>query len=178
MKQDDLNLIRSAKRGQVEAFTSLVRNYKNFVFRTAYGVIRNKSDAEDVTQEVFIKIHQSLSSLRDEFTFPTWIARITVRTAIDWVRQIGKGQESDLDTDRLTTVHDPHTSSDMRLDLEQALGQLSPEQRTILILRELQGFDYEKLAEILDIPIGTVRSRLHNARSQLRLILSNERGYA
>jgi len=178
LNQDDLNLIRAAKKGRAEAIVDLIRNYNNFVFRTAFGVLQNHLDAEDVAQEVFIKVHRSLKSLRDEKTFPTWIARITVRTALDFLNHSNKHQLTTLDPDRLQTVENSHEASELRLDIEQALGQLNHEQRTILILREFQGFDYEELAQILDIPVGTVRSRLHHARTQIRLILSGERGQA
>lgn len=173
MNQNDLDLIRNAKHGRTEAFATLINNYKNFVFRTAYGVLQNQHDAEDVTQETFIKVHRSLKNLHDEGTFPTWLARITVRTAIDWLRQSQRYQSSLLDMAPATTGDVSH--SDMRLDLEQALSLLTTNQRTIIILREVRGFDYEELAKILDIPIGTVRSRLHNARNHLRqLLLTNE----
>ncbi len=176
LNQNDVNLIRTAKRGHGEAFTMLVRNYKNFVFQTAYGVVRSKPDAEDITQEAFMKVHQSLKGLHDERAFPTWLARITVRTALDWLHRNEKHRLSPLDPDEI--AKDANHAAELRLDLEQALGRLNHEQRSILVLRELQGFDYEELSKILDIPVGTVRSRLHHARAQLRLLLANERGNA
>lgn len=174
MNQDDINLIRAAKRGHVNAFTDLVRNYHAFVYRTAYGVLQNQSDAEDVTQETFIKVHQSLKGLRDERTFPTWIARIAIRTALDVLNHHKRHAWTPLEAD--VVGHHPAVDpdADIRLDLEHAFKQLDEEHRMILTLREVQGFQYEELAQILEIPIGTVRSRLHNARHRLRLLLSGE----
>lgn len=175
MNDDDLKIIRAAKRGNEEAFSTLVKNYTSFVYRTAYGVVRNQTDAEDVAQDSFVKAHQALRRLRDERTFPSWLATITVRTAIDYVSRRERTQTITLDPERHATEQDVHSASDARLDVHQALDRLNPEQRTILVLREIQGFDYEELAQILDIPLGTVRSRLHHARAQLRLLLTNQR---
>lgn len=172
MNVDDLNLIRDAKHGNTEAFSRLVRNYYNFVYRTAYGVLQHNLDAEDVTQEVFIKVHQSLKRLREERTFPSWLARITVRTAIDSSQRAHYQRAGPLHEERdlpETAVH--HNQSFAYLELEEALKKLSEAQRLILVLRELHGFNYEELSGILEIPIGTVRSRLHNARRQLRSYL-------
>lgn len=176
MDRQDLILIQAAKRGLPEAFARLVHNYQDFVYRTAYGVLQNRTDAEDVTQETFIKVHRSLQTLRDEHSFATWIARITVRTALNWIEHQKKHRRSGWETDELTVADSTH-SSIQRLDLEQALKHLSAEQRSVLVLREVHGFNYEELAIILNIPVGTVRSRLHNARMQLRHLLSHERGH-
>ncbi|MCL6454317.1 MAG: sigma-70 family RNA polymerase sigma factor [Alicyclobacillus sp.] len=177
MNEADLDLIRKAKRGHLDAFTRLVHNYQNFVYRTAYGILRQPTDAEDVSQEVFLKVHQSLKQLRDERTFPTWLARITVRTAIDWKQRSSNQRAGPLDETRLATLHDPRDAAvHARLELHEALMRLTPLQRTVLVLRELHGLGYEEMAEVLGIPVGTVRSRLHNARAQLRAHLDEERG--
>lgn len=176
MNDEDRKLIQAAKQGQIDAFTKLVRNYKNFVFQTAYGVLQNRSDAQDVTQDTFIQVYASLKRLREERSFPAWIARITVRKALDFTDMNQKHRGLPLNAERFRTAEDVHKATDAKLDLEQALQQLNDDQRSILVLRELHGFDYEELAKILSIPIGTVRSRLHNARNQLRRILLSGRG--
>lgn len=173
MDEWDLALIRDVKTGNAEAFAALVRNYKTFVYRTAFSVVQNRSDAEDITQEAFIKVYKSLGMLRDEHTFPSWIAKITVRTALDWIGRMNRYPTVAMNVEQVTV--DPHQSTAVRLDMEQTLLRLSTDLRTVLVLRELHGFHYEELAEILDIPVGTVRSRLHHARLQLRLQLQDER---
>jgi RNA polymerase sigma-70 factor, ECF subfamily len=175
LNQNDINLIQTAKRGNIDAFTELVGNYKNFVFRTAYGVVQSRPDAEDVTQETFIKAYQSLKTLQNDRTFPTWLARIVVRTALDFVQRRQRQPTATLHPEMVTT-EDAHSQLDARMDLELALAKLSEEHRIVLVLREIQGFDYTELAEILNVPIGTVRSRLHHARAHLRGLLSGERG--
>lgn len=175
MNEEDLDLIRRAKRGHMDAFTILVRNYKHFVYRMAYGVLQNPYDAEDVSQEIFLKVHQSFKKLRDERTFPTWLAQISMRTSFDWIKRHKKHTKASLDPELVSEKKDMYAASDIRLDFERSLRQMDVELRTILILREIQGFDYEEIARILKIAIGTVRSRLHRARTQLRLLANGRR---
>lgn len=164
-------IIRRAKQGDLHAFSALVRNYKIYVYKTAFGILQNTLDAEDVTQETFLKVYQSLRSLRNDETFPTWIARIAVRKAFDLAKQNRRIQTFDPQIEQSRFIaHD--AIPDSRLEMEYALQRLSPEHRAVLVLRELQGWDYEQIAKVLEIPIGTVRSRLHHARTQLRQILS------
>lgn len=174
MEPDDLKLIRDAKQGDAQAFANLIRSYQNFAYKTVLGVLNNASDADDALQETFLKVHRALPNLRDERTFPSWLARIATRTALDLVRSRAHARTSyDDEIDKHTFV-DPGPQVDLRLDLQQALARLSPEHRTVLVLREVQGFDYAAIADILHIPLGTVRSRLFNARAQLRLQLESD----
>ncbi len=176
MNQHDLSLIRDAIRGGTEAFTILVRNYKDFVYRTVYAVLQNHADTEDVVQETFIKAYQSIKGLREERTFPSWIARIAVRTAFDWKKRGDRTRAAPIELEQIAAEHDPNKAARIRIDVENALRQMSSEHRVTLVLREFHGFDYEEIAEILNIPIGTVRSRLFSARSKLRKALEEERG--
>lgn len=175
LNPNDIDLIRNARKGSTEAFTAIVRNYKNFVYRTVFAILQNRQDTEDVAQEVFIKAYRSLAGLRDERTFPSWLAQIATRTALDWVQSKQKNQTIELDSEKFVVNDDIHRAANIRLDLENALGHLSEEHRMVTVLRA-DGFDYEEIAQILDIPIGTVRSRLHNARMHLRQLLQDERG--
>lgn len=174
LTEDDIRLIKSAKRGNMDAFSKMVSNYKNFVYRTAYGILNHKSDAEDVTQETFIKVYQSLKGLRDERTFPSWLAKITVRNALDWRERHRRHRTESYEESLVSSGLNPHHQSEIRMDLYQAMQRLGADHRTILILRELHGFSYDELAEILELPVGTVRSRLHHARLQLRDELNRE----
>ncbi|RIV29211.1 RNA polymerase sigma factor [Alicyclobacillaceae bacterium I2511] len=178
MDEQDLRLIRAAKRGDTEAFTTLVRNYKHYVYRTAAGVLRPGPDAEDAVQETFVKAFTSLRNLKEERTFPTWLATIAVRTSLNLLQKRKRFEAAVRDEDKLYTaaVPDPTGRVDTTLDLAAALARLSPEHRVILVLRELDGLDYKEIADVLDIPLGTVRSRLHAARLQLRSVWDGERG--
>lgn len=176
MSEREVQLIRAAKRGEGDAFSALVQSYKDRVFQTAYGILRHRLDAEDVAQEVFVKAFFSLPKLREEQAFGAWIVTITTRVALDILARRKRLESVWHDItqmlDRNSRGPDPvHT----RLVITEILDALSPEHRAALILREVQGFSYQEIADILDIPIGTVRSRLSTARAQMhRLLFADE----
>ncbi len=175
LEQADLELIRRARHGDPQAIETIVRNYQSFVYRTAYGILQNAADAEDATQEAFIRAFRSLGRLREDRTFPTWLARIAVRISLDMVQ--AKARRAQDPTEEIHgSVAGGEDAASLRIDLERALAKLSPEHRTVIVLRAFHGLEYDEIAEVLDIPIGTVRSRLHHARMQLRMHLSGERG--
>ncbi|MDP9729412.1 RNA polymerase sigma factor [Alicyclobacillus tolerans] len=176
MDFEDIHLIRKARRGDYEAFSCIVKNYQNYVYSTIYGILQNRVDAEDVTQETFIKAFQSLKKLQDERAFSTWLIRIAIRTAIDCLKAKQKWPSVELDSEKISTPHDPHPAIDTRMDIERALRELSEEHRIVTILRAVHELEYDEISVLLDIPIGTVRSRVHYARSRLREILKEERG--
>ena len=176
MNQDDIDLIRKARQGDLDAFNAIVKNYKYYVYRTAFGILNHPSDAEDVAQETFIKAYQSLPKLRDVRSFPAWLARIAVHTSSDFIKTSRRHQEVALDHNHHLASHDAHQLAQTQLDIQDAMVQLSEEQRTVIVLRMVQGMDYEEIAKNLDIPIGTVRSRLHHSRMRLRELLGEERG--
>jgi len=172
----DIHLVRRAKRGDSDAFETIVRNYQDFVYRTAYGVTQHHSDAKDVAQETFVKVFLSLKTLKEERTFPTWIARITARTALDWIEKHRRIRQSNVDLERLASKQSESQAAGTRIDLQRGMDSLSPEHRMVLMLRDVQGFEYEDISNILEIPIGTVRSRIHNARLQIRRELLGSEG--
>jgi RNA polymerase sigma-70 factor (ECF subfamily) len=179
LHDDHRQWIRAAQAGDKEAFTRLVRSYKDYLVRTAYTIVRDRGEAEDVVQEAFVKAFLSLTGLKDERAFPTWIATITTRLALDSIRR--RRPDVSLSVSEAVPYRDrgaaPASAAELRMDLAAALAKLSPEHRAVIALREIQGFDYREIADILGIPIGTVRSRLHTARMQLRnLLSSHERG--
>lgn len=170
MDEHHLRIIRSAKQGDEEAFAHLVQAYKDFVHRTAYAVLRNAGEAEDVFQETFIKVFLSLQTLNDERAFPSWLAKITTRVALDYraLRQRGISADSSAPMLDPELVASPTPGVDLRLTIEELMAELSPEHRATLVLREIHGLDYQEIADVLQIRVGTVRSRLHAARKQLR----------
>lgn len=176
MEELDILLIRRAKGGDTEAFTQLVHNYKHYVWQIALGALGDEMEAEDVTQEAFVRAFFSLSSLREEKTFPSWIATVTTRLAIDAVRR--KSRHIMTRTDELDVVDASTTRGfddvENRMVLLDLMQKLTIDERTVLVLRELQSLSYQEISEILRIPVGTVRSRLHNARQSLKRIIANQ----
>lgn len=177
---DDLALVERCRAGDVAAFEPLVEKYRQRVYRLAYNVLRDTEDAWDVAQEAFIRAYQALPSFRGQSAFYTWLFRITMNVASDRARQrAARGrafgtervEEEEWDrtlVDQSEAPDDSAARAEDRRRIEQALESLPERHRTIIMLSDLQGLSYREIAEVLGIPMGTVMSRLHNARRRLR----------
>lgn len=182
MKYDDRRLARLAGQGDQEAFARLVERYTGLVYSLAIQRVGNHHDAEDLTQTVFWKVWKALPSFREEAAFSTWLYRMTANTVTDFLRRRGR-REAPLsldDPDLPQTAHPGPTPTEQVQDTERrealyrAIDSLPEQARTILLLRELQGLSYEEIAAALDLPLGTVRSRLARARSALAKTLRDQ----
>jgi RNA polymerase sigma-70 factor, ECF subfamily len=183
VSDDDREVVRRVQEGETEAFEVLVEKYKRKTFRLAYGVLRDQEEALDVSQEAFVKAYRSLAKFKGESAFYTWLFRITMNLALDRRRQRAArarslgGQEVPPEEWERTAVS-PDTppdeeavSADRRARIDRALQSLPEHHRAIIILSDIQGLSYREIAEVLAIPMGTVMSRLHNARKRLRDVL-------
>ena len=165
------------------AFEPLVEKYRQRVYRLAYNVLRNSEDAWDVAQEAFIKAYQALPGFRGQSAFYTWLFRIVMNVAHDKARQRGAqgrafGTERVAEEEWERTMPDPGEEPDaaaaraeQRARIQQGLAALPEHHRAIIMLSDLEGLSYREIADVLDIPMGTVMSRLHNARKRLRVAL-------
>lgn len=186
-----LKVIRSAIKGDHQAFEQIVYTYEKKVYNIAYQMFGNSHDASDASQEVFIKIYQKLNQFKFDSAFSTWLHRISVNTCIDLYRK-KKRQNKDsfsIDKDIATEessvsfelVDSGQTPEEQILQNEQvsevreAIQELKEEQKTIIILRDIQGFSYEEIADILDCNIGTVKSRIARGRKSLKEIILKKR---
>ena len=186
MPADDRALILQARAGDQRAFRELVRRYQQKVYGIAFGMLRNADDAMDVTQEAFIKVHRYLDNFKGTSSFYTWVYRITVNLSIDHMRKHKKATVLDFDE---AIAHDEETPDEivpsttgmnpvknldrqeMRHMIDTALDTLSPAHRAVILMREVQGLSYKEIAEVTEISIGTVESRIFRARTKLRAIL-------
>ncbi len=191
MALPDLQLVERARGGDPEAFRELVVRYQRKVYAVALGIVKDRDLAWDVSQEAFVRVHQHLGEFRDEAAFPTWIHRITARLAVDALRKERPGRRSDvadvpepvlreaapgvLSTALGTDPRETVLRRELSGRITEALAALPEAHRTILVLRELDGLSYEELAERLDVPKGTVMSRLFHARKKMQALLA---GYA
>jgi len=176
VNHDDAQAIAEVLRGNAEAYEPLVLKYQDRLFNSLMQVARSREEAEDVAQEAFVQAYVKLDTFQQHSTFYTWLYRIAFNLALS--RRRRKRLEVSVEhtkeaaglepTDPGEAPEEQLNRSERQAQVHAALGRLSEEHRAILVLREMEGFPYETISEMLDLPVGTVRSRLHRARSQLR----------
>jgi RNA polymerase sigma-70 factor (ECF subfamily) len=177
----DHDVVDRVLAGDREAFGSLVRRHQRMVFNFMYRMVGERATAEDLTQDIFLKAYEALPGFRKGAAFSTWLFRIAHNHCLNALR--GKGREisvSALTKDSanpnpIATVRDATVSPDQRLErrelqavIQEKLAELTPEHRAVLVLRDIQGHSYDEIASALDLEGGTVRSRLHRARMELK----------
>jgi RNA polymerase sigma-70 factor (ECF subfamily) len=180
---DDQALVARCQAGDLTAFEPLVEKYRQRVWRLALRMVRDQEEAWDVAQEAFVRAWQALPNFKGQSAFYTWLFRITVNVASDRLRQRGArvrafGAEQVSEEEMARTMADSGaspadtaTQSDQRRRIMQGLAALPDHHRTIIMLSDLEGLSYREIAEVLQVPMGTVMSRLHNARRRLRDVL-------
>jgi RNA polymerase sigma-70 factor (ECF subfamily) len=159
--------VTRARTGDEAAFRWLLGRYRMRVVRLAAHVLRSGGDAEDVAQEAFLRAFRRLPDYRGTGRFSAWLFQITVRLCLDRRRSVRWQREVPEDAAPPAPAPNTHLP-DNRLLIETLLDRLSPPMRAALVLREIEGLEYDEIAETLQIPVGTVRSRLHSARAQFR----------
>lgn len=173
---EDFQLIEETLGGQPAAFGGLVCKYQDRLYNTLLHVLGHAEDARDVVQDAFVQAFLKLETFRHHSAFYTWLYRIAFNLAA--TRRRRRRITGSVDQAHESTGQEPADPHDGPTDLveqeerrrqvQAAIGQLNEEHRTVLVLRDIDGQSYEEIAEILELPIGTVRSRLHRARMQLR----------
>jgi len=187
---DDLTLVKRIKTGDQRAFKLLVERYQRKIYAVALGMVKDREEALDISQEAFVKVYKYLDHFKGDSSFYTWLYRITVNISIDALRkkQPLRGEQVELDEavkmdtaeanigalgSRLGT--NPQKSAlrkELAEKIQQALETVPEKHRAILLLREVEGMSYEDLSRTLKIPKGTVMSRLFHARTKVQKILS------
>lgn len=171
--------VRKARDGDKDAFGRLVDVFHMRVFRVAYGIVGRKEDAEDITQDTFIKAYKAIASLKSAGNFYSWLLRIGVNTSLNYKKSLGRRFLVALEdiAEPIDPVDTPDAVVERREDnrrINAVLAELSPEHRAVLALREFGGFSYEEIANVLSIPLGTVKSRMNHGRDRLRQLLAKE----
>ncbi len=188
--REDRELIERSRNGDREAFDELVRRYEKQAYNLAYRLTGNYDDASDVVVEAFVRAFQGLHTFRGEAHFGTWLYRVVLNTFYD-TRKRAKGsqhtvsleEELELDGDTLTRQIEDTSPGPQELVeqqerdeiLQRAIDQLPPERRVLVVLYHFENLSYEEIAQILKLPVGTVKSRLNRARLALREILEPSR---
>ena len=173
----DWELVQQCQAGDMNAFQELVSRYQQKVFMVILGLLRNREDALEVSQETFFRAYRKINSFQGGSSFYTWLYRIAVNLAIDAQRRLKRNplefrdsmdgileERNELAKDPFADVHDKQ----LRVKLNEAINDLTPEHRSVIVLRTLEGLSYKDIGEILGCSEGTVMSRLHYARKKLQ----------
>ncbi len=178
-------MIAETLAGRSSAYGEVVRRYQDRLFNSVLRVVDNADDAQDVVQDAFINAFQSLASFKGDSEFFTWLYRIAFNTAVSLRRRrrsmvsLETGRDGEMVIDPLDPASDAGPGAALERSeeealLQAALNRLSGEHRIVLVLKDIEGMKYEQIAEVIGVPIGTVRSRIHRARLELRELLGSQ----
>ena len=188
----DPELVARARAGSEAAYRELLGRYQRPVFSLVYRMVRDREKAEDLAQETFVKVFQNIARYDSRYKFSSWIFKIAHNLAIDSLRrrepatvsidgsrhaETAEGVEASR-IDLPSTDADPEEAleaQELGGAIEEAVGRLRPEYRTAILLRHVEGRPYEEIAEIMDVPLGTVKTYIHRARTELRGTLAHLR---
>lgn len=183
---EDAQLVQQVQSGRVEAYGELVRKYQDRLYNTCWRICGNAEDARDLTQEAFVKGLEGIDAFRSQSKFYTWLFRVAVNLCLTHRRRAKVRQAASLDQaidtggtqaqtlgqrirDRKAERPDARGGrAELQRQVTEALATLDDDLRSVVVLRDLEGFDYQQISEILEVAPGTVKSRLHRARMQLR----------
>ena len=190
--RSDQEIVALARKGLEPAYRELVRRYERPVFSLIYRMVRNRELAEDLAQDTFVKVLNALGTYRPEFKFSSWVFKIANNVAIDQLRRReletlsleGSPHATTPDAVEATTLElgtggesalDEVANRELGGEIERAIAKLRPEYRTCILLRHVEDRSYEEIAEVMDLPLGTVKTYIHRARHELRSMLEHLR---
>lgn len=171
----DAECVRKLQRGETEAFETLIRRHQKTIFNLVYRMLGDYDEAAEISQEVFLSAYRAIGNFRGEANFSTWLYRIALNHATTRRKSMNTRQQRNLPIENTEPLSDPHPGpaetmekKEIRERVQRALNSLEPDDATVILLRDLQDVPYEEVARVLEIPVGTVKSRLHRARQALK----------
>lgn len=176
----DYQLAQASSRGDMVSFETLYERHHRRVYSLCLRMTANATEAEDLTQEVFVQLFRKAGSFRGESAFTTWLHRMTVNHVLMHFRKRGVKMEKTTDEGEIAEIQDTIQSLGERprfidrIALDKAVSELPPGYRTVFVLHDVEGFEHEEVADLLGISIGTSKSQLHKARMRLRDLLNKK----
>jgi RNA polymerase sigma-70 factor, ECF subfamily len=171
----DAECVRRVQRGEAGAFETLVRRHEKTIFNLIYRMLGDTEEAAEVSQEVFLSAFRAAGQFRGDANFSTWLYRIAINHASTRRKTLNSRQRKVVPIDSADSLHDPDPGplellekQEIREKVQFALNQLEPDDAAVILLRDLQDVSYNEVAHVLEIPVGTVKSRLHRARQALK----------
>lgn len=172
MHQTDIEIVKEVLQGRSEAFRELVSRYKRAVYSLCYRMVQNNEEAEDLSQEVFIKVYQYLGKYDEGYKFSTWILKIATNTSIDYLRKkkvdtvpLEEGIESKQEMASAESIYFHQSNKSL---IDKMIKELPEEYRLLIILYHQQGLSYKEISDNVNIPMSKVKNRLHRARNILK----------
>jgi RNA polymerase sigma-70 factor (ECF subfamily) len=187
----ELQLVQAYRRGEADAIAELLRAYQRRIYAVCYRMVRDEHDARDLAQDAMVKVIQGLDGYDGRSKLSTWVIRVSMNCCLSHLRKQRLRRHGSLDADWADGGGGPAGSTaaggelppargveqgEMRGILSRALGSLDPQMRSVLVLRDMQDLEYSQIAEVLGVPVGTVKSRLFRARVALREAVEAESG--
>lgn len=186
--EDEKKLIKKSISGDVQSFEILISRYQKMAYNIAYRIMGNEEDAKDMAQESFIKIFRYIKNFRMDSSFSTWMYRIVMNTCKDELRKkklkvisIDKPIETsdgsmqmDIE-DKSRTPEELLESKETSEEVQEALSQISDNNRIVVVLRDIKGFSYSEISDIIEVPVGTIKSRINRGRHELKTLLIKKR---
>ncbi len=186
----DKELVAQCKKGDRDAFEALVRRHQRRVYNLAFRILGHPEEAQELAQDVFIKVYQKIDSFRGDAAFTTWLYQVTANHAKNKLKYLGRrhyyrsesmdepvqGQDGTMEKQYENPNPGPDDnmqSSQVRQLVQDKLAELPEEQRIVVTLRDIEGLDYEEIAQITGLALGTVKSRIHRGRLELKRLLAN-----
>lgn len=178
---DERSLVEQLKKGDESAFRTIVENWQGMVYNTAMGIVQNAEDAEDIAQEVFVQVYQSINSFKGDSKFSTWLYRITVTKSLDHERRKKRkkrfafvksifGEENEVVVNP-PDFHHPGVALDNKENaavLFKAISELAENQRIAFTLNKVEGLSYQEVADVMETTVSSVESLMHRAKNNLR----------
>lgn len=177
MEYNEQKLIEKASGGDASAFNRLMANHEKRMYAVALRMFANREDAQDCLQEAMLRVYRSIGGFKGQSSFSTWLYRITMNTCLDELRRKKNKQSASLDSlleqgwspaDESATPEKHALRSELKRELQSAIHELPEDMRSAVVLRDVQGFAYDEIAQMLDVNVGTVKSRISRAREKLR----------